>query len=138
MLKNLVPVKFTFDTSSSKDATRKEEGRDAICPSCKKGFSNSIIQFCECAIDVRRRRRAEELRVVAKPCSHVTCKTCTDTLVKPAKQCIVCDRKLGDKDIIELKREGMCHFGLSLCRILNILQGLVLREEVWPRRRRKA
>ena len=26
--------------------------------------------------------------------------------MKPAKQCIVCDVKLGDKDIIELSREG--------------------------------
>lgn len=34
------------------------------------------------------------------------CKTCTDTLVKPAKQCIACDVKLGEKDIVELKREG--------------------------------
>ena len=41
-----------------------------------------------------------------KPCGHVTCKTCTDTLVKPAMQCIVCDVKLGDKDVIELTREG--------------------------------
>ena len=41
-----------------------------------------------------------------KPCAHVTCKTCTDTLVRPAKQCVVCDTTLGDKDIIELKREG--------------------------------
>ena len=37
-----------------------------------------------------------------KPCGHVTCKTCTDTLVTPSKQCIVCDAKLGEKDIIEL------------------------------------
>ena len=42
-----------------------------------------------------------------KPCGHVTCKTCTDTLVTPAKQCIVCDVKLGDKDVIELRREGI-------------------------------
>lgn len=41
-----------------------------------------------------------------KPCGHVTCKTCTDTLVKPAKQCIVCDSKLEDKDVISLMREG--------------------------------
>ncbi len=41
-----------------------------------------------------------------KPCGHVVCKTCTDTLVKPAKQCIVCDVKLADKDIIEMSREG--------------------------------
>ena len=44
--------------------------------------------------------------IVMKPCGHVTCKTCTDTLVTPAKQCIVCDVKLADKDVIELRREG--------------------------------
>lgn len=43
---------------------------------------------------------------VAKPCGHVTCKTCTDTLVRPDKQCIVCETKLKAKDIMELKREG--------------------------------
>ena len=43
---------------------------------------------------------------VMKPCGHVTCKTCTDSLVHPSKQCIVCDKKLAEKDILELKREG--------------------------------
>lgn len=42
-----------------------------------------------------------------KSCGHVVCKTCTDTLVKPAKQCIVCDAKVSEKEIIELTREGM-------------------------------
>ena len=52
-----------------------------------------------------------------KPCGHVTCKTCTDTLVKPAKQCIVCDVQLGDKDIIDLAREGA--IGMLHVRSLN-------------------
>lgn len=38
-----------------------------------------------------------------KPCAHVTCK---DSLVRPAKQCIVCDTQLKEKDVIELKRKG--------------------------------
>lgn len=41
-----------------------------------------------------------------KPCGHVVCKTCTDTLVKPALQCIVCDKQLKAEDVIELQREG--------------------------------
>ena len=41
-----------------------------------------------------------------KSCGHVTCKTCTDSLVKPSKQCIVCDSQLAEKDIIALSREG--------------------------------
>ncbi|KAF9261527.1 hypothetical protein L218DRAFT_930747 [Marasmius fiardii PR-910] len=101
-LKNLVPVQFTLYTSnghvassvestpaegSSGSSVKKEEPKP-MCPSCKKHLSNNILMF------------------LMKPCSHVTCKTCTDSLVRPAKQCIVCDKQLGDKDIIELKREG--------------------------------
>ncbi|EMD36841.1 hypothetical protein CERSUDRAFT_114763 [Gelatoporia subvermispora B] len=102
--KNLIPVTFTFDTSSSnipsrsedsastgetsQEIKKKEEEKDPMCPSCKKGFSNSVLMY------------------LMKPCGHVTCKTCTDTLVKPAKQCIVCDSKLEDKDVISLMREG--------------------------------
>lgn len=43
-----------------------------------------------------------------KPCGHVICKTCTDSLVKPSKQCIHCDAVLKsvEKDIIALTREG--------------------------------
>lgn len=41
-----------------------------------------------------------------KPCAHVVCKVCVDELVRAVKQCIVCDHKLRDEDIVELKREG--------------------------------
>lgn len=41
------------------------------------------------------------------PCSHVTCRTCVDTLVRPSMQCIVCDKQLTKESIIQLKREGM-------------------------------
>ena len=59
--KNLIEVKFTMDTSSSgatssslestplssADAPRnKGEEAEPMCPSCKKGFSNSILMFC--------------------------------------------------------------------------------------------
>ncbi|KAI0366517.1 hypothetical protein BV20DRAFT_1046107 [Pilatotrama ljubarskyi] len=108
--KHLIPVKWTFDTSSSavppksvestpateagdqspepKPKAPRDDERPPICPSCKKQLSNNTLMH------------------VMKPCGHVTCKTCTDTLVKPAMQCIVCDVKLGDKDVIELTREG--------------------------------
>jgi nitric oxide synthase-interacting protein len=99
-LKNLVPVQFTFHASSapsrSTDSTpaegsskdKKEDQQDPMCPSCKKELNNNVIMF------------------LMKPCAHVTCKTCTDSLVRPAKQCIVCDAELAQKDILELKREG--------------------------------
>ncbi|KAF8664349.1 hypothetical protein AX14_006741 [Amanita brunnescens Koide BX004] len=102
--KNLFDVKFTlYDSntaSSSKSAaaestsaegsnsSKAKEDAEPMCPSCKKRLSNNILIF------------------VMKPCGHVTCKTCADTLVRPSKQCIVCDTQLKDKDIVELKREG--------------------------------
>ncbi|KAI0258571.1 hypothetical protein BC834DRAFT_835293 [Gloeopeniophorella convolvens] len=99
-LKNLVPVNFTLQTPSSRpqstDVTpvegvtlkQKDEDQDAMCPSCKKDLSNSVRLY------------------LMKPCSHVTCKTCADTLVRPSKQCVVCDKQLAETDILELKREG--------------------------------
>ncbi|KAH9924987.1 uncharacterized protein BXZ73DRAFT_50170 [Epithele typhae] len=107
--KHLIAVKWSFDTSlgsagksveatpastesgesttAPKGATREEE-KPPICPSCKKQLSNNTLLH------------------LMKPCGHVTCKTCTDTLVRPAKQCILCDVKLDKKDIIDLTREG--------------------------------
>ena len=73
-----------------------------------------------------------------KPCGHVTCKTCTDTLVRPSKQCIVCDTQLKDKDIIELKREGIsrnCPFTGATDVGAQELVSLV---EEWQRRRKLA
>ncbi|KAF8064971.1 hypothetical protein FPV67DRAFT_1419013 [Lyophyllum atratum] len=99
-LKNLIPVKFTYhnatagpsrsteSTPGSVDEKSKQEEPEPMCPSCKKHLSNSVLMFA------------------MKPCGHVTCKTCTDSLVRPAKQCIVCDKQLKEKDIVELKREG--------------------------------
>ncbi|VDB96536.1 unnamed protein product [Peniophora sp. CBMAI 1063] len=83
-LKNLIPVKFDLLPAESK----REEDARAICLSCKKELSNNMRLF------------------LMKPCSHVACKTCTDTLVKQSKQCTVCDKELADKDIVEMKREG--------------------------------
>ncbi|KAF8902559.1 hypothetical protein CPB84DRAFT_1707514 [Gymnopilus junonius] len=98
-IKNLVPVKFTFwtpaassssstSTPTSENSASKKEDAEPMCPSCKRRLSNSVLLY------------------LSKPCGHVTCKTCTDTLVRPGKQCIVCDTKLKEKDIVGLKREG--------------------------------
>ncbi|KAI0089574.1 hypothetical protein BDY19DRAFT_889339 [Irpex rosettiformis] len=99
--KQLIPINFTFDTSSNyppnsanstpvtdEPTKPKTSEPDAICPSCKKTFSNSTLIY------------------LMKPCGHVVCKTCTESLVKPSKQCIQCDKVLADKDIILLAREG--------------------------------
>ncbi|EGO01162.1 hypothetical protein SERLA73DRAFT_179260 [Serpula lacrymans var. lacrymans S7.3] len=101
-LKSLVPVKFTFHSTSNahlvgstasptqdeQAKSKQEEQQSPICPSCKGVISNNKIIF------------------LMKPCAHVICKTCTDSLVRPAHQCVVCDHLLGDQDIVELKREG--------------------------------
>lgn len=99
--KNLIPVNFSFSSSGASssstpstpatengDTSKRDESLDPICPSCKKTFSNNTLMF------------------LMKPCGHVTCKTCHDSLVRPSKQCIECDKPLGDKDIIALAREG--------------------------------
>ncbi|PFH51160.1 hypothetical protein AMATHDRAFT_143320 [Amanita thiersii Skay4041] len=99
-LKNLFSVNFTLfgksggqpksgeSTPAEGNNSKAKEDSEPMCPSCKKRLSNNILIY------------------VTKPCGHVTCKTCTDTLVRPAKQCISCDTPLKEKEIIELKREG--------------------------------
>ncbi|KAF8128633.1 hypothetical protein EV363DRAFT_1340174 [Boletus edulis] len=97
-LKSFIPVQFSFPASSSAQSTdstpttndvkKTDEPKNPICPSCKSNLSNNKILF------------------LMRPCSHVTCKVCTDSLVRPASQCIVCDRGLANLDIVELKREG--------------------------------
>lgn len=105
VLKSLIPVNFSLLPQSSRSQSTnstpaddgasnlKDEERDAMCPSCKKALSNSVRIY------------------VMKGCSHVTCKTCTDTLVRPSNQCVVCDKLLAEGDILELKREGTGYAG---------------------------
>jgi nitric oxide synthase-interacting protein len=91
------------------EKTRKEEP-EPMCPSCKKRLSNSILMFgMSPSLTLSSNLVSDNhlpFIVVMKPCAHVTCKTCTDSLVRPAKQCVVCDAQLKEKDIVELKREG--------------------------------
>ncbi|PCH36786.1 hypothetical protein WOLCODRAFT_92137 [Wolfiporia cocos MD-104 SS10] len=110
--KNLISVKFSYETSSSSKSAQsgastpatedgsepkaKQEERIAMCPSCKKTLSNSTLMH------------------LMKPCGHVVCKTCTEKLVKPSMQCIQCDVKLREKDVIDLTREGTGYAGGGL------------------------
>jgi len=109
-LKDLISVKFSYH-AEAKEVAGANEGKDpgeAVCPSCMKKLSNNVIMF------------------LMKPCAHVVCRTCTETLVRPppttstspdngdlrkdngeeTHACVVCDTQLRKKDIIELKREG--------------------------------
>ncbi|KLO18983.1 hypothetical protein SCHPADRAFT_899319 [Schizopora paradoxa] len=87
-LKSLVPVTFTYPSSTSSDKANDPDRRDAMCPSCKKSLSNSVLMF------------------LLSSCSHVVCKTCVDTLVRPSSQCVVCDKEAPKDSILPLQREG--------------------------------
>ena len=50
--------------------------------------------------------------LVLRACSHVVCKTCCDTLVRPSHQCSVCDTVLKDKEIVDMDREGRSQLAL--------------------------
>jgi nitric oxide synthase-interacting protein len=131
-MKNLIPVKFTLYTPSSsssaststptEESKAKKEDPEPMCPSCKKRLSNSTLLFrtLPAPFFPHSQMNTHQREIVCKPCGHVTCKTCTDTLVRPSKQCIVCDVKLKDKDVIELKREGMPCYNFFIGRILKL------------------
>jgi len=85
-LKSLVAVKFLYRTDAAGSSSTSEP--DAICPSCKKDISNATIAYH------------------IRSCHDVVCKACTDALVRPGGQCVVCDQKVKPKDIVELAREG--------------------------------
>lgn len=115
-MKSFIPVQFSFPTSSNahstdsipatNDVKKFEEPKNPICPSCKTNLSNNKMLFGTCTLSASRHNGSHKLPVM-RPCSHVVCKVCTDSLVRPASQCIVCDRGLTNLDIVELKREGM-------------------------------
>ncbi|CAK5268773.1 unnamed protein product [Mycena citricolor] len=87
-LKDLTPVKFTHHAETSKAGNDEES---TICPSCMKTLSNNTIIY------------------LMKPCAHVICRTCKETLMAPTpgeQACVACETRLKKKDIIELKREG--------------------------------
>ena len=75
---------------------------------------------------------------MAKPCGHVICKTCTDSLVRKAKQCIVCDTKVSEKELIEMKREGKGACWLYERCSSFATQARDLREVEWQRLTRRA
>src|SRR5258708_21839215 len=108
-MKSLIPVIFTFDKDSS--STQSSDTRRAICPSCKKELANPTHLNRTLAPTIYRTlltMRTPCVSLVLRPCSHVLCRTCTDTLVKPSSQCSVCDTVLKEpkKDIIDMEREG--------------------------------
>ncbi|CAE6446371.1 unnamed protein product [Rhizoctonia solani] len=87
-LKGLIPVEFTTNSNGESTSAPPKDNLECICPSCKKTLNLGVM-------------------FLMRPCSHVLCKTCTDTLITPNKQCVVCDSALPNpKDVIQLSREG--------------------------------
>lgn len=88
-LKQLTSLTFTEDDS---DPSVPAGQRGCICPVCRKGLSNNTRMYA------------------LRPCGHVICLTCYETLVLPTAkpQCAHCDVVLdkGSKAALELKREG--------------------------------
>lgn len=122
-MKNLLPVHFTYPAPSKSDSSNGQTTRTPICPSCSREISNatkSILLTSKspapssadadadgaeppAAKKTKREKREKEEAV----CGHVVCATCAETIVKPGKQCVVCEAVIRpDKDMIELGREG--------------------------------
>lgn len=115
-MKNLLPVKFTYATSS----TRPADDSRPICPSCSKELSNAS----ECCLLTSRaevagapppsddappsaKRSKKDKSAGVATCGHVVCGTCVETIVKPGKQCVVCEANIRtEKDIVNLAKEG--------------------------------
>ncbi|KAM0786411.1 hypothetical protein ACM66B_001876 [Microbotryomycetes sp. NB124-2] len=82
-LKSLTSVKFVSDESD------KQPSRDIICPCCRKSITLNSKPY------------------LLRPCGHVLCETCTDTLARPDKACSHCSEKVDSKNgFVSLKREG--------------------------------
>lgn len=142
-LKDLTSVKFTYHTEGKEGATGSKDPGEAVCPSCMKKLSNNVIMFCGSLLHFHLPSKPLIDVPVMKPCSHVVCRTCTETLVRPETAasksssapkdegasrkeethvCVVCDVRLKKKDIIELKREGGLCILFSSSFIIDLLQ----------------
>lgn len=61
--------------------------------------------------------------LVMRPCGHVACKTCTETLVRSSGECVACDQQLKPKDILDLRREGIQILDLVIETLLTLFSG---------------
>jgi nitric oxide synthase-interacting protein len=125
-LKQLVPVTFTYASTSKSttpNSTPQTTSADLtstpICPSCSRELTNAVRSVlltskspataetvAEDAEPPTKKSKKEKEKEVAT-CGHVVCGQCADTIVKPGKQCVVCEARIRpDKDMIDLGREG--------------------------------
>ncbi|KAF8936044.1 hypothetical protein BGZ47_009686 [Haplosporangium gracile] len=88
-LKNLIPVKFemAFEDHDG-DLETSEPKKSAICPICRKGFTNTT-----------------KLSIL-KSCGHVFCDSCCAKFVKKEGKCQTCGAKTKEKEIVSMTGEG--------------------------------
>lgn len=112
--KTLLPVILSYPTPKSTTPS---------CPSCTKELSNSTNAILlasrkpavppataegddEPPAKKKKKGKKDEAPYV---CGHVVCKNCSDTIVKPAGRCCVCEAEVDDAGRIPLGKEGECH-----------------------------
>ncbi|BEI86433.1 hypothetical protein CcaverHIS002_0607200 [Cutaneotrichosporon cavernicola] len=110
-LKGLLPVILKYPPG----------GKLPTCPSCQRDLSNAsgavLLTSREPASSLagkeengdgprKKARREKKEKLASAVCGHVVCKTCADTVVRPAGRCCVCEAKVGTEDMLPLGSEG--------------------------------
>lgn len=137
-LKGLLPVVMRYPPGS------KEGGKPA-CPSCQKELSNAtgavLLSSREPAgVSVEetagkekeangdgegprkkaKKDKKEKDKLAPAVCGHVVCKTCAETVVKPAGRCCVCEARVEKEGMIPLGVEGEFKGGRVAGRAVRI------------------
>lgn len=128
-MKDLLPVLLTYpNKQSTQGSSSSTEPTNPICPSCSRELTNATTCVLltsqtpsssapadvppptdgdEQQQPVNKKKKKEKKASTVATCGHVVCGTCADTIVKPGKQCVVCEAVVRpDKDIIQLGKEG--------------------------------
>jgi hypothetical protein len=113
-MKGLLPVIFTYPNGSKADSNSATRDKP-ICPSCSREMTNAT----RCVLlssrspagaepPKKKKKNGEDGKSKEELCcGHVVCGTCADTVVKPGKQCVVCEASIRpDKDMVDLDKEG--------------------------------
>ncbi len=136
-MKQLLPTIFTYASSGKSSAGSSTPqtpssaaaiANDAapICPSCSREMNNSgravlLISRTPLPSDgdepaakrSKKEKNGKDKDKEVTGCGHVVCGQCADTIVKPGKQCVVCEAIIRpDRDMIDLQKEGEYRLGL--------------------------
>lgn len=117
--KTLLPVHLHYPPAS----------KTPHCPSCARELSNSNASYllssrspagaaesesARPAKKAKKDKKEKEKDAAPYVCGHVVCKTCVDTIVKPAKRCCVCEAGVGEAGMIPVGKEGEPAFFVPL------------------------